>query len=326
LISGLDKNKKMGRWLTVSILLISQFCCLAQNVGDSTEGNPKASEFRGQNQRFQGQPNILYPDTLHNKRLIGVLTGQGIIYFGSLTGLYFLWYKDYAQSSFHFFNDNDEWLQMDKMGHFFSSYYLSSLMYASYRWAGVREKKAIFFGSLLSYAFMLNIEILDGFSAEWGFSPGDLAANTAGCLLFLGQQFAWHEQRFLIKYSYHPSKYPQYNPELLGTNFAQNLVKDYNGMSFWLSGNIHSFLPETSGFPKWLNVAVGYGAEGLGVNETEFDRYRKFLLSLDVDLTKIPTRSKTLKGIFTVINLIKIPFPALEYNTKGQFKFHPLYF
>ncbi|MFH1936057.1 MAG: DUF2279 domain-containing protein, partial [Bacteroidota bacterium] len=216
--------------------------------------------------------------------------------------------------------------QMDKMGHFFSSYYLSRVMYASYRWAGVERKKAILFGSLLTYAFMLNIEILDGFSAGWGFSWGDLATNTAGCLLFVGQQFGWDEQRFLIKYSYHPSKYPQYNPELLGKNLIQNLVKDYNGMSFWLSGNIHSFLPRHSNFPKWLNVAVGYGAEGLGVNNQEFDRYRKFFLSLDVDLTRIPTRSKALKGIFTILNLVKIPFPALEYNTKGEIKFHALYF
>ncbi|MBE0647216.1 MAG: DUF2279 domain-containing protein [Bacteroidales bacterium] len=272
------------------------------------------------------EPNILFPDTLHKGRLIGVLSTQGAIYVGSLTGLYFLWYKDYAQSNFHFFNDNSEWLQMDKMGHFLSSYYLSRVVYNSYRWAGVKEGKSIIFGSLLAYAFMLNIEILDGFSAGWGFSVGDLAANTAGCLLFMGQQFGWHEQRFMLKYSYHPSKYPKYNPELLGNNIVQNMVKDYNGMSVWLSGNIYSFLPRESKFPKWLNVAVGYGAEGLGVNVPGFDKYRKFFLSVDVDLTRIPTRSKVLKGIFTLLNIVKIPFPALEYNTKGQFKFHPLYF
>lgn len=298
----------LRNWLTILVLLMVSLSSAGQQGADPVAANP------------------LFPDTLKKGRLTGVLVTQGAIYAGSMAGLYYLWYKDYPQSSFHFFNDNSEWLQMDKMGHLFSSYYLSSLMYSSYRWAGVKENRSILFGTLLSYAFMLNIEILDGFSAGWGFSPGDLTANTLGCVLFLGQQFGWHEQRFLIKYSYHPSKYPQYNPDLLGTNIVQNLVKDYNGMSFWLSGNIYSFLPKQSKFPKWLNIAVGYGAEGVGVNVPEFDRYRKFFLSLDVDLTKIPTRSKTLKGIFTVLNLIKIPFPALEYNTKGEFKFHPFYF
>ena len=267
-----------------------------------------------------------FPDTLKKGRLTGLLIGHGALYFGSLTGLYYLWYKNYPQTTFHFYNDNDEWLQMDKMGHLFSSYYLSSVMYASYRWAGVKEKRAILFGSLLAYGFMLNIEILDGFSAEWGFSWGDLIANTSGTLLFAGQQFLWHEQRFVLKYSYHPTQYPDYNPDLLGKNIIQNIVKDYNGMSFWLSGNIHSFLPEDSKFPRWLNVAFGYGGEGLGVPQSQFPRYRKFYLSLDVDLTKIRTRSNFLKGLFTILNLIKVPFPAIEYNTQNEWKFYPLYF
>jgi hypothetical protein len=55
-------------------------------------------------------------------------------------------------------------------------------------------------------------------------------------------------------------------------------------------------------------------------------RYRQFYLSMDVDLTRIKTKSKVLKGIFSVVNFIKIPFPALEYNSLGQVKFHFLYF
>jgi len=282
--------------------------------------------FSLQAQRRSPDSLSFYPDSLKKGRLAGVLAAQGALYAGSLTGLYFLWYNNYPQSAFHLFNDNDEWLQMDKMGHFFSAYYLSEVMYASYRWAGIKRNQSILFGSLLSYAFMLNIEILDGFSSEWGFSLGDLGANTMGCLLFVGQQFLWDEQRFVIKYSYHPTEYPKYHRDLLGSNLIQNLVKDYNGMSFWLSGNISSFLPEKSRFPKWLNIAFGYGGEGLGVSPDQFARYRQSFFSLDVDLTRIPTRSKTLKGIFTILNLIKIPCPAIEYNTLGQFKFHFLYF
>jgi hypothetical protein len=271
--------------------------------------------------------------TLNKKRLAGVLITQGIIYTGSLTGLYFLWYADYPQSSFHFFNDNGEWLQVDKAGHTTAAYLISNLGYASYRWAGMERKKAIWFGGLLSFAYMTNIEILDGFSAEWGFSPGDFAANTAGCLIFIGQQLLWDEQRFKIKYSFHTTEYPQYNPELLGENFIQQMVKDYNGQTYWLSGNISSFLPKTSKFPRWINVAVGYGAEGMtGANTNVgepapyYERYRQFYFSLDVDLSRIRTKSKTLHTILSVVNILKLPFPTLEFNTKGQVLFHPIYF
>jgi hypothetical protein len=201
----------------------------------------------------------------------------------------------------------------------------------------VKEKSAAWYGGLLGFAYMFNIEILDGFSSEWGFSLGDFTANTLGSMIFIGQQLAWHEQRFSLKYSFHQTQYAQYRPDLMGDNLIQNMIKDYNGHSYWISGNISSFLPERSKFPKWFNIAVGYGAEGMtgafgnspdqaGHSIPQFPRYRKFFLSLDIDLTRIPTRSKVLKGIFTVLSFIKIPSPTLEYNTLGQFKVHALYY
>ncbi len=279
------------------------------------------------------------PDStvIHKGRLIGVLSAQGALYIGSLAGLYFAWYKDYPQSSFHLFNDNNEWMQVDKAGHMTTAFYISRIGYSSYRWCGMDNTKAAWFGGLLGFAYMANIEILDGFSSEWGFSVGDFTANTLGCVMFIGQQLGWKEQRFVLKYSFHQTEYPQYRPDLLGSNLIQQMVKDYNGQTYWLSGNISSFLPKTSRFPKWINIAAGYGAEGMtGADQNtasensepipDFQRYRKFYLSLDVDLTRIPTRSKPLKALFTVLSFIKIPFPAVEYNTLGQFKFYYFYF
>lgn len=276
-------------------------------------------------------------DSLHPGRLAAVVSAEVTLYFGSLGGLYFAWYKGYPQSSFHLFDDNNEWMTMDKAGHATSAYYISMIGYNSYRWAGLSNQKATLYGGLLGIAYMLNIEILDGFSSEWGFSPGDFTANTAGCLLFMGQQLGWKEQRFVLKYSFHQTKYATFNPNLLGDNLIQNMVKDYNGQTYWLSGNISSFLPKTSRFPRWINVAFGYGAEGMtgarsnpdSLNHKaipHYDRYRQLYLSFDVDLTRIPTRSKPLKVLFTIFSFIKIPFPAIEYNTLGQFKFHPFYF
>jgi hypothetical protein len=291
--------------------------------------------------RGTGKPDSLNQDAdssrLNKGRLTGVLIVQGSLYVASLTGLYFAWYSNYPQSSFHTFNDDNEWLQMDKCGHAMTSYYISRIGYESYRWSGVERKKAIWFGGLLGFAYMTNIEILDGFSSQWGFSIGDMTANTLGCVMFVGQQFAWNDQRFLLKFSYHQTSYPDYRPDLLGSNLIQQMIKDYNGQTYWLSGNIASFLHKDTKFPKWINIAAGYGAGGMtgaSANSLESSgrpipadpRYRKFFLSMDVDLTKIPTKSKALKVIFAVFSFIKIPFPALEYNTLGQVKFHYLYY
>ena len=270
-------------------------------------------------------------------RLTGVLAVEGTLYVASLTGLYFAWYKDYPQTTFHLFNDDGEWMQVDKCGHAITAFYISRIGYSTYRWSGVNETKAAWFGGLFGFAYMLNVEILDGFSSQWGFSLGDFTANTLGSAIFVTQQLAWHEQRFSMKYSFHQTKYAQYRPDLLGDNLIQNMIKDYNGHSYWISGNISSFLPERSKFPRWINVAVGYGSEGMtgafgnsanhnGQQIPPFPRYRKFFLSLDIDLTRIRTKSAILRGIFTVVSFIKIPAPTLEYNTLGQFKVHALYY
>jgi hypothetical protein len=273
-----------------------------------------------------------YPDTLNPQRIYLLVGGQSLIYASSITLLYYAWYKDYPRSSFQFFNDNDEWLQMDKAGHVTTTAYFGKFGYEMYRWAGIDRKTSIWVGGSTGFIFLTVIEILDGFSAQWGASWGDFAANALGSGLFIGQQLAWDDQRFNLKYSFHQTEYARYNPEQLGNNFPENMLKDYNGQTYWLSGNIKSFLPKQSRFPYWLNVSLGYSGEGmLGANTNpsnlpQFPRYRQYFLSLDVDLARIKTNSHVLKFVLNGINFIKIPFPALEYNQIDGFRFHPVYF
>lgn len=280
-------------------------------------------------------------DTTHHsvnkQRLRGVIIAEASMFAGSMYGLYHLWYKDYPQSSFHFHNDNDTWLQVDKVGHGITSYYVGKFGYETLKWCNVSERESVLYGGGLGFVYLLTIETLDGFSEEWGSSPGDLLSNTVGSGVFIGQQLLWQEQRITFKYSFHQTKYTDYRPDLFGTSLPVNMLKDYNGQTLWLSANLKSFSKEKSSLPEWLNVAVGYSGEGMtgassNVTEHEgrpipdFQRHRQYLLSLDADLTKINTDSDFLKQLFNVIGFIKIPFPALEYNTKGQLNFHWLYF
>ena len=286
---------------------------------------------------LKSKAQILEPDSvLHKNRLYWVAGIEGTVWAGSLIALNYAWYKDYDSGNFHTFNDNAEWLQVDKLGHMTTSYFLGKVGYDMLRWSGVSENRSIIFGGSMGFIYMTSIELLDARSSGWGFSWGDMAANAIGSGLFMGQQALWHEQRISLKYSFHTTQYAQYRPNLLGSTLAEQMVKDYNGHTYWLSANINSFLDEKSRFPKWLNFAVGYGAEGMlggfenpeevdGVPLPEFDRYRQYYISLDVDLTRIKTRSKFLRGVFNVLSFIKIPMPTVEFSEKGT-QFYPLYF
>jgi hypothetical protein len=158
-----------------------------------------------------------------------------------------------------------------------------------------------------------------------------MAANTLGTGLFVGQELLWEEQRILLKYSFHQTRYAKQLPDKLGGGLAEEFLKDYNGQTYWLSANINSFL-KIDGFPNWLNLAFGYGADGMLTGEPNDpfiinqNRTRQYYLSLDIDLSRIKTKSHFLKTIFDVLNVIKVPFPALELNSKGRLKMHYFYY
>ncbi len=274
---------------------------------------------------------------INKKRLTAVLTTEGVLYAGSIVGLYSIWYQKYPQSNFHFFNDNNEWLLMDKMGHFTTSYYIGKIGFEALKWSGVSNTKAAWYGGGLGFLYQTSIEVLDGFSSQWGFSVGDMTGNALGSALFISQQLLWKEQKILLKWSYSPTKFASYRPDLLGSNWKESWLKDYNGQTYWLSFNMHSFLGKNAHFPSWLNIALGYGAEGMigaasnpstyhGQVLPEFKRYPQYYLSADIDLTRIKTHSKWLSWVFQALGFIKIPLPTLEYNSQHQFVFHAIHF
>lgn len=284
----------------------------------------------------RAQDSIPVP-SVNKKRLTTIIiTGSGL-YLASMSLLYEAWYKGYPQTRFHFQDDAGEWMLKDKFGHFTTAYEVGNYGYSAMRWAGMSEKKAIWYGGTTGLFFMTTVEFFDGLSAQWGASPTDLAANTVGSALFISQQLIWHEQRIRPKFSYHPTIYAQYNPDLLGSDNLQRILKDYNGQTNWLSVNIYSFLNKDSKFPRWLDVSIGYGAKGMTGSYTNpntydgkaipsFQRVPQFYLSADVDWTRIRTQSRALRLFFRVISFIKVPAPALEFNKENKFVFHPLFF
>ena len=260
---------------------------------------------------------------LYKRRKKTLFLLQSTGYVGSMSGLYFLWYKPYRTTNFHYFNDNDEWHKVDKVGHALTAYQVGRYSYNWYKWANFNENKSIWLGGLTGFIYLTTVEVFDGFSDGWGFSYGDMLANIAGAFGFVAQQKYWKEQRIALKFSFHQTVYANQNPELLGENLLQQSLKDYNGQTYWLSLNIYSFFKESK-FPKWLNMAFGYGAEGM-VSATTPDSYKQYYFSLDIDLWRIKTKSKFVNSIFKSVGFIKIPAPAVELS-RGKVHFRALYF
>lgn len=279
--------------------------------------------------------------TIHTGRLIGVAATHTIATAATLYALNEVWYKNYERTGFHVRSDIKVWNQVDKLGHAYSTYSLAGPISDAYRWAGVDRKKSALIGAGSSFIFLGIIEFLDAYSAQWGFSYGDMGANVVGSGMFLAQELAWEEQRIQLKYSYHARHYQPYfkawTDDIYGTSLPERMLKDYNAQTYWLSVSVHSF--GVDWWPKWLNMAVGYGADdmygayhnswkdakGKYYDANHIPRYRQLYLSPDINLAAINTKSKLLNTVLDRLT-IKIPAPTIEFNTRGKVIFRPLYF
>jgi hypothetical protein len=262
-------------------------------------------------------------DSLNKNRFIASSVLASSSWTSSYLVLSKVWYNEYEKTKLHSFNDYNNWMQMDKAGHIYSTYHFSQQVTKAYRWAGVNNKNSAIIGSSVAWGYLFSIELLDGTSKNWGFSWSDLAANTIGSAIYLSQELGLEKQVFKFKFSYHPSDYAQYRPEVLGTNFKEKILKDYNAQTYWLSLSPVFFLKESK-FPKYINLALGYSVDQKLIGDKDFfesfdgkNKFyakREFILSLDIDVKALNIKKQWLKSLLSPFNSVKIPFPALLWR------------
>lgn len=177
-----------------------------------------------------------------NRSAAIVVGTEAVLITGIMASLYSSWYSGTETGGFHFYNDNREWLMMDKLGHANSCYNFANIGYEALVMTGLDERRSLLYGAPLGITIMTMVEVFDGLSGNWGFSWGDMTANILGTGLFMGQQALWHEQRIALKYSYHNSGLAKYNVSnpltmerdyIMGRDWLDRLYEDYGGITIW---------------------------------------------------------------------------------------------
>jgi hypothetical protein len=282
-----------------------------------------------------------YSDSLiHENRtkLMYLGAGTATLYGGSMYALYQTWYSPYTSSKFHLFNDIDEWGGMDKVGHITTSYFIAQWIQSTQENIGLGNKNAPLRAVVVPFVFMTTIEVFDGFSQGWGFSVADFTANSIGLTSFYLQNRYWNDQRFLLKYSFNQSQYASVRPELLGNTLAEQMLKDYNSQTYWLSYPIKNLWPSKNNrIPSYLSLSLGYGIDGFVgarsntwqgssgiVDLSTIKRQKEWYLSLDIDLKKIPIKGRAWQLFTSSIRWIKLPAPAISFRKDTGFGLHPV--
>lgn len=245
------------------------------------------------------------------------------IKFGAVTGATigaFWWLHNYQKNAwwsgqrgeFHFQNDWNYAMSMDKLGHLFDGAFIQALYRGAFEWAGFSPTASVWIGAAFSVAYMTDIEIEDGFATDWGFSPGDQIFNVLGALYPVGQYYWKPLRSFNFKWSYYP-----FQDITSGTKNGA-FLDDYNGQTIWLSMNVHDALSKGAKkvWPDYLNLVMGYGVNDYTHIDT---RYADYYIGLDLNWERIiPGNSKFMLWFKNVINHFRFfPLPVLKINKDG---------
>ena len=296
-------------------------------------------------------------DTFHRGRFTAASAGTAVFYGTLSTLLWHAWYKDFEQTSLRSKDDSRQWLGMDKAGHFFTTYHYSRCAYSGLQWTGARRGRSIVAAVGTGMLLQTTLEVMDGYSAAWGFSWHDMAANAAGAGLFATQELIWRDQRVNVKFSNRRVAYDdtpldpvgdtggptssllRQAERLYGSTPGERLIKDYNGQNLWLGFNPAVLLGKDAKLP-WLNIAVGYSAhdmygplgdswrEGPFRYQAPADqrRQREYALSLDIDFERLPVRPGLLRTVLTFANMVKVPAPAVLLRERDGLQWRWLYY
>ncbi len=226
---------------------------------------------------------------------------------------------------------------LDKGGHFFGTFMPSYVFSEILMESGFSWDEATLIGGSLGFAYTTYVEILDGLSLDWGFSPTDWFADVTGASFFIAQHYIPFLQNFTPKFMYvKPSWHHEYD-----RREAMSFIDNYSCQTFYMGINMHNILPESINhyWPKWLDLSVGYAVYSLSSSFTEHNAElisddshfgkvygnQKFLISLDYNLIELlPDGPGWWNWLRQSLNYFKFPSPTLEIGKRST-KFFLLY-
>lgn len=232
---------------------------------------------------------------------------------------------------FHIAEDIDWFLYQDKFGHVYGGYTIAYLFGESLLTTGFNWETSTLIGGAMGLLYSTYVEVLDGFSVDFGFSPSDFYSDLIGAGFYVAQYYVPFLQNFTPKFMY---VNPHWLNEKKRAN-AESFIDDYSSQTFWLSINVYNLLPESwkKYWIPWLDISVGYAAYGLcnpttgitcdnyseKINDAVYGN-RRIIIALDWNLPKLlPDDGAFWNWFKQGLNFFKLPSPAIEIGNKVKF-------
>jgi hypothetical protein len=245
-------------------------------------------------------------------RLAGVAS-LTLIAYGAAYGLVFEkgWWDENGGRGFHFENDFEYALNLDKFGHFAAGVVLGEFFYEGYHWAGASEFQSYLFAGLSALATHIAIDVKDGFAPSWGFSIFDVLSGGLGGFLPMAERYVPVFKYVDLKWSYWINSNAYYDHEHAASGGV--FTDDYVNQTFWASFKPYRLLPESvrKYYPSWLAIAVGLSIDEKVFTGAPHPR-REVYVALDYDLEAFRPQSRFARFAIKMLNYFKLPAPTIQ--------------
>ena len=236
--------------------------------------------------------------------LVGGVTAGGFI--AGHVFLTNLWWKG-EKSGFHF-NWDDDWryaLGADKFGHAITPYIGTDIYRQALEWTGMGPEASVWWAGGFISLYTTYVEVRDGFSAEWGFSWGDFAANNLGVAWRVAEHYEPWLNNVRWKISYWPS-------QAFRDGAYSSIVDDYESTYHWASLNVDAVLPETwrPWWPDFVNLAVGHSVQG--VVALDGSGKQELYIGLDWNTEGLPGDGAFWNWMKHTLNYYHLPAPTVR--------------
>lgn len=272
--------------------------------GDSLSWRDSTWDYRSED------PTDVKPE-IEPAKLFGVAS-LTLIAYGAAYGFVFEkgWWDD-ERTHFHFENDFDYALNLDKFGHFAAGVVLAEGFYEGYHWAGASEFQSYLFAGLSALATHIAIDIKDGFAPSWGFSIFDVLSGGLGGFLPMAERYVPIFKYVDLKWSYWINSNAYYDMEHAASGGV--FTDDYVNQTFWLSIKPYRLLPESARkyYPSWLAIAIGLSIDEKVFTDEPHPR-REVYIALDYDLEAFRPQSRLARTIIKALNYFKLPAPTIQ--------------
>lgn len=174
------------------------------------------------------------------------------------------------------FGAGTEYGGADKVGHMYSNYASVRLLTPFFESVGNSHDASVSLAAWSALGIYTAVEVVDGYSRRWKFSPQDAIMNLAGAAL--GATLETHPDLddildFRVDYRRSPLT-SSYNP-----------VGDYSRQKYLFVVKADGFAPlRENRFLRYFEVAAGYGTRGY---DTNGERHRDTYAGLSLNLSRL---------------------------------------